>query len=76
MRANNAIVTLNLGGQISVGCYMPSGPAKRTHIIFDVAGYFVAEPVNPMITTSDTDTMFLLQTQTPTKIAQINLLKS
>jgi hypothetical protein len=37
IRANNAIVTLGTGGQISVGCDMPSG---ETHFLFDVVGYF------------------------------------
>lgn len=37
IRANNAIVTLGTGGQISVECDMPSG---ETHFFLDVVGYF------------------------------------
>ncbi len=37
VRANNAIVPLGAGGQISVQCDMPSG---STHFFFDVYGYF------------------------------------
>jgi hypothetical protein len=37
VRANNAIVPLGAGGQISVQCDMPSG---GTHFFFDVYGYF------------------------------------
>jgi outer membrane protein assembly factor BamB len=37
VRANNAIVTLGAGGQISVQCDMPSG---STNFFFDVYGYF------------------------------------
>jgi hypothetical protein len=37
IRANNAIVPLGTGGQISVECDMPSG---STHLIIDVYGYF------------------------------------
>jgi hypothetical protein len=37
VRANNAIVPLGTGGQISVQCDMPSG---STHFFFDVYGYF------------------------------------
>src|SRR5437773_2175918 len=37
VRANNAIISLGVGGQISVQCDMPSG---GTHFFFDVYGYF------------------------------------
>ena len=37
VRANNAIIALGAGGQISVQCDMPSG---STHFFFDVYGYF------------------------------------
>jgi hypothetical protein len=37
VRANNAIVPLGAGGQISVQCDMPSG---STDFFFDVYGYF------------------------------------
>jgi hypothetical protein len=37
VRANNAIIPLGTGGQISVQCDMPSG---STHFFFDVYGYF------------------------------------
>jgi hypothetical protein len=37
VRANNAVVPLGIGGQISVQCDMPSG---GTHFFFDVYGYF------------------------------------
>jgi hypothetical protein len=37
VRANNAIIPLGAGGQISVQCDMPSG---GTHFFFDVYGYF------------------------------------
>jgi hypothetical protein len=37
VRANNAIILLGAGGQISVQCDMPSG---TTHFFFDVYGYF------------------------------------
>ena len=37
VRANNAIVPLGAGGQLSVQCDMPSG---STHFFFDVFGYF------------------------------------
>jgi hypothetical protein len=37
VRANNAIIRLGAGGQISVQCDMPSG---GTNFFFDVYGYF------------------------------------
>jgi hypothetical protein len=37
VRANNAIVPIGAGGQISVQCDMPSG---GTNFFFDVYGYF------------------------------------
>src|SRR4029077_17546889 len=37
VRANNAILRLGAGGQISVQCDMPSG---LTNFFFDVYGYF------------------------------------
>jgi hypothetical protein len=37
IRANNAIIPVGTGGQISVECDMPSG---STHLIIDVYGYF------------------------------------
>jgi CSLREA domain-containing protein len=36
-RANNAVVPLSAGGQISIQCDMPAG---STHFFFDVYGYF------------------------------------
>jgi FG-GAP-like repeat/FG-GAP repeat len=36
-RANNAIVSFGVGGDISIRCDMPSG---ATHVIIDVDGYF------------------------------------
>jgi hypothetical protein len=74
-RANNAVVPLGLGGQISVQCTMPSGSRGQTHFLFDVTGYFAAGQIDPVITTSDTGTMLLLQTQTPTEIVRVGLLK-
>jgi hypothetical protein len=76
VRANNAVVPLGLGGQISVLCHMPPGSTGRTHFILDVTGFFVAGQVHPVITTSDTGTMLLLQTQMPTEIVRVGLLKS
>ncbi len=40
VRANNAIVPLGAGGQISVQCDMPPGSTGSTHFFFDVYGYF------------------------------------
>jgi hypothetical protein len=40
VRANNAIIRLGTGGQISVQCDMPPGSAGHTHFLFDVTGYF------------------------------------
>jgi hypothetical protein len=37
VRANNAIIPLGAGGQITVQCDMPAG---TTHFLFDVTGYF------------------------------------
>ncbi len=37
IRANNAVVPLGAGGQVSVQCDMPSG---STNVFFDVYGYF------------------------------------
>jgi hypothetical protein len=37
VRANNAVIKLGAGGQLSVQCDMPSG---STHFFFDVYGYF------------------------------------
>jgi serine protease len=37
VRANNAIIRLGAGGQISIQCDMPSG---STNVFFDVYGYF------------------------------------
>jgi subtilisin family serine protease len=37
VRANNAVIPLGTGGQISVSCSMPSG---TTNFILDVTGYF------------------------------------
>jgi hypothetical protein len=37
VRANNAVLHLGTGGQISVSCSMPSG---TTNFILDVTGYF------------------------------------
>jgi hypothetical protein len=76
VRANNAVIPLGSGGQISVQCDMAPGSKGQTHFLFDVTGYFVAGQVNPVITTSDTGTMFLLQTQTSSEIVRVGLLKS
>lgn len=40
VRANNAIVPLGAGGQISVQCDMPLGSSGTTDLFFDVYGYF------------------------------------
>jgi hypothetical protein len=40
VRANNAIVPLGAGGQISVQCDMPPGSSGSTNFFFDVFGYF------------------------------------
>ena len=72
-RANNAVVPLGVGGQISVHCRMATG---RAHFVLDVTGYFAAGPARPVITTSDTGTMLVLQTQTPTETVRVGLLKS
>jgi uncharacterized repeat protein (TIGR01451 family) len=40
VRANNAIIPLGSGGQITVQCDMPPGSAGQTHFLFDVYGYF------------------------------------
>ena len=37
VRANNSVVPLGAGGQISIQCDMPAG---STHFFFDVFGYF------------------------------------
>ena len=39
-RANNAIVALGSGGQITVRCDMSVGSTGSTHFLFDVTGYF------------------------------------
>jgi Big-like domain-containing protein len=72
-RANNAVVSLGIGGQISVLCRMATG---RTHVVLDVTGFFAPGPVRPVVTTSDTGTMLVLQTETPTEIVRVGLLKS
>jgi hypothetical protein len=40
VRANNAIVPLGAGGEISVQCDMPPGSSGSTDFFFDVYGYF------------------------------------
>jgi len=40
VRANNAIIPLGTGGQMSVTCDMPPGSTGTTHFLFDVSGYF------------------------------------
>ena len=40
VRANNAIISLGSGGQITVQCDMPPGSTGQTHFLFDVYGYF------------------------------------
>jgi hypothetical protein len=40
VRANNAVVPLGSGGQISVQCDMPPGSTGVTDFFFDVYGYF------------------------------------
>ena len=76
VRANNAVVPLGVGGQITIQRTMPSGSQGQTHFLFDVTGFFVAGQVSPVITTSDTGTLLVLQTQTPTEIVRVGLLKS
>jgi len=39
-RANNAIIPLGTGGQISTQCDMPPGSMGTTHFLYDVYGYF------------------------------------
>jgi hypothetical protein len=39
-RANNAIVSVGTGGQVSVLCDMPVGSTASTHFVLDVFGYF------------------------------------
>jgi hypothetical protein len=75
-RANNAVIPLGSAGQIAVQCDMPPGSTGQTHLLFDVTGYFAAGQVNPVITTSDTGTMLVLQTQMPAEIVRVGLLKS
>ena len=40
VRANNAIIPLGTGGQLSVQCDMPPGSTGHTNFLFDVTGYF------------------------------------
>jgi uncharacterized repeat protein (TIGR03803 family) len=40
IRANNAIIPLGAGGQISIQCDMPPGSSGSTQFFFDVYGYF------------------------------------
>ena len=40
VRANNAVIPLGSGGQISVQCDMPPTSTGHTHFLFDVTGYF------------------------------------
>jgi hypothetical protein len=39
-RANNGIVSLGAGGQVTVRCDMPAGSAAATHFVADVYAYF------------------------------------
>jgi hypothetical protein len=39
-RANNAVVSLGMGGQIEVRCDMPLGSPASSHFVLDVFGYF------------------------------------
>jgi len=39
-RANNAVIPLGVGGQISVRCDMPTGSKGQADFLFDVTGYF------------------------------------
>jgi hypothetical protein len=39
-RANNAILPLGTGGQVTVQCDMPPGSTGTTHLLLDVSGYF------------------------------------
>jgi hypothetical protein len=39
-RANNGIIALGAGGQITVRCDMPLGSTATTHVVVDVFGYF------------------------------------
>jgi hypothetical protein len=72
-RANNAIVSLGVGGQISVYCHMAAG---WTHFVLDVTGFFAAGPARPAITTEDDGKMLVLRTQTPTETVRVGLLKA
>ena len=40
VRANNAVVPVGVGGQITVTCDMPPGSTGQTQFLFDVTGYF------------------------------------
>jgi hypothetical protein len=40
VRANNAIIGLGTGGQITVQCDMPPASTGSTNFLFDVTGYF------------------------------------
>jgi hypothetical protein len=39
-RANNAVVSLGIGGQVDVQCDMPPGSTATTHFVLDVVGFF------------------------------------
>jgi hypothetical protein len=39
-RANNGIITLGAGGQVTVRCDMPAGSTAVAHFVADVYGYF------------------------------------
>jgi hypothetical protein len=75
VRANNTVISLGAAGQITVECRMP-GSSGSTHFVLDVTGYFAPGQPYPVVTTSDTGTMLVLQTQTPTEIVRVGLLKS
>jgi hypothetical protein len=40
VRANNAIIPLGVGGQITVRCDMAVASTGQTHFLLDVTGYF------------------------------------
>src|SRR6185436_2796564 len=38
--ANNAVLTLGVGGRVTALCTMPGAPAGTAHLVLDVSGYF------------------------------------
>jgi hypothetical protein len=39
-RANNAVLTVGLGGAVTVQCDIAPGSIAKAHLVVDVAGYF------------------------------------